>query len=88
MVHVQILRNKADLLTTHLFLQHFPRKTVLTASQAADGGRHRYIENSISTRCTKKVFMVVSLKLRLRHVIFGKNMKIITYLGTFSILKL
>ena len=46
MVHVQILTNKADILTTHLFLQYFPRKTVLTASQAADGGRRRYIENT------------------------------------------
>ena len=68
MVHVQILTNKADILTTHLFLQHFPRKTVLTASQAADGGRHRYIENSISTISTKKGFMIVSLKLRVGHI--------------------
>ena len=55
---------------------------VLTASQAAMGGRHYYIEKRILTRSTKKVFMMVSLKLCL-SMFFGKNMKIITYSGTF-----
>ena len=64
---------------THLFLQNFPWKTV---SQTANGSGHHFIENSISTRSLKKVFMMQSLKLHLRHV-FGKNMRIITYLGTF-----
>ena len=39
---------------------------LLKASKAADGGRQRYIENFISTRSTKKVFMGVSLKLCFR----------------------
>ena len=54
LVNVQILTIK----------KYFPKTTVLTASQAADGGKHCYIENSISTRST----IMVSLKLRLRHV--------------------
>ena len=47
MVHVQILTIKADILTNTV------RKTVLTASQDADGGGHSYIKNSILTRSTK-----------------------------------
>ena len=34
----------------------FYRKTILMASQAANGGKHQNIENSLSTIYTKKVF--------------------------------
>ena len=71
MVHIQILSIKVDILTNTFI---FPGKPF----KAAISGRHCYIENSISTRSQKKNFMMLSLKL-----CFGKNMEIITYLGTF-----
>ena len=67
MVHVKMLTIKAEILIKTNFLQYFSGKTVLTTSQDADGGRYRYIENCVSTRSTKKVFMIVFSKLRLRH---------------------
>ena len=63
-VHAKILTKKADILTkTHIFTTFF-RKNGFNGEITADGGRHCYIENCISTRSTKKVFMGVSLKLR------------------------
>ena len=49
-------------------------------SQNADGGNYRYVENCISTRSTKKILMVVPLKISLECMILGKNMTIIRYL--------
>ena len=80
MVYAKIFNIKADILTNTHILTTFFRKNGFNGE--ITGGRHCYIENCISTRSTKKMFMGVSLNYVL-DLIFGKIMKNIPYLDTF-----
>ena len=78
-VHAIIL---TDILTdAHIFTTFF-RKSGFNGEKSR---RRRYNENCISTRCTKKVCMGVPLNVL--DLIFSKNMKNITYIGTFQYTK-
>ena len=82
-VHATILTRKADILTnTHIFTTFFHKKTVLTASKAADGGRHHSIENCISIRHTKKGFYGSIFKITYKTLSLVKHEKY-HILGTF-----
>ena len=75
MIHEQILTMKVDnrYIDQHIY---FIKIFYENGEQAANNGRHCYIEKCISTRSTKKVFIVISLKLGLRHHFLVKTLKI------------